>query len=387
MGGTVVLTAITGGSNQYARDDHLGSCFGGSTGGHDLVYSFTTATSVHFLAQLRGFLYPGIFLRGGSCTGSGSVGIACNKNTSSGAAQTSIDGVLAPGAYFLFVDGTSPGAWGQFELTLILETVDNPGTCSAPTPLIFDGGVAMVEGNTKYAPATLSEMCSAGGGQEWVYQFTNPVTQEFSAQISADFLYPVLLLRNAGCTGSDTSCQVGSTSGITSLTVPSLSPGTYVLAVDGYNAFESGPFSLTATLGSVSPAAVPPGDTCRSAVPLSFSGGTSGTATVNGNTTGYFNSSRSTCGGSGPDQVFSFVTTSPRSFSASVDAGSSFSPVIYLRSGSCVLSSTTDRCAVSSDGGVSSIPLYSIPAGSYFLFVDGNAWGEAGPYTLAAELR
>lgn len=114
---------FTGGSASVsgttAHDDSFGGCIGNTNGG-DIVYSFTTSTTLHFTATLTpgGTSYhPALYLQRGSC-GVGS--IACNYCSLSCASITLDMPSLAANTYYLWVDGID-GTGGSYTLNATLQ--------------------------------------------------------------------------------------------------------------------------------------------------------------------------------------------------------------------------------------------------------------------------
>ena len=91
-----------------------------------------------------------------------------------------------------------------------------------------------------------------------------------------------------------------------------------------------------------------------------------------------------TCNASGPELVYSFTTSSVQSLtvSAAPVAGSSARPVVYLRSACASGQLACDAPTTGSAG----IAIPSLPAGSYFLFVE-TANGAPGRVSLTVSLQ
>ncbi len=99
-----------------------------SLSGKDVVYTFTNPTAAAFKARVeRGtttFL-PGLYLRKGTC-GSGPE-LSCATSNSVGGSATIEHAALAPGTYYLFVDGVSSAdTGGSFLVTATLTPVAGP---------------------------------------------------------------------------------------------------------------------------------------------------------------------------------------------------------------------------------------------------------------------
>jgi MYXO-CTERM domain-containing protein len=122
--GTQTLTNST----STAQDDYTGSCVGGSA--PERVYTFTVARATSIVATSTGF-DTGLYLRS-SCDDTGSE-LACNDDsTPPGSLGSQITANLAPGTYYLFVDGYTNRA-GNYTLTVTFTSscvdTDGDGAC------------------------------------------------------------------------------------------------------------------------------------------------------------------------------------------------------------------------------------------------------------------
>jgi len=115
-------------------------------------------------------------------------------------------------------------------------------------------------------------------------------------------------------------------------------------------------------------------DTCTDAVDMGAGG------TFTGTTLGYVNDYRGSCGGRGPDAVYYFILTATTCIE--VDTfGTSWDTVLYVRRGHCI-TGTEVGCDDDTSGLQSYLRFDALPAGIYFVFVDGYGRSSAGPYTL-----
>lgn len=131
----------------------------------------------------------------------------------------------------------------------------------------------------------------------------------------------------------------------------------------------------------------PPGESCAAALPLEFSGLDELTAATSGDTSAYEADAVGACGGSGRDVVFRFTTTGPRDFFALITAGEALQPVLYLSAETAeACPGQQVACAASALPGTT-LPLVqpALPAGTYFLWVDGNN-GSSGTFALGVTL-
>ena len=125
------------------------------------------------------------------------------------------------------------------------------------------------------------------------------------------------------------------------------------------------------------------GGTCASPTPLTFgadgvtvSAATAGTTALTG-----------TCGGSGsPELVYSFTQATTGPFLATVApslSSGNLRPVIYVRSACTTM--TDEACTGMSQNQARSLSIASLPAGAWYLVIDGTGpGGSAGPFTMTA---
>ncbi len=143
----------------------------------------------------------------------------------------------------------------------------------------------------------------------------------------------------------------------------------------------------------------PQGDTCATAIPLSFFGGS---ASVTGDNTNFTNDytdpgNATACNTGGQDIVYSFTTTTTQTFTATATAtGTSpnLYPALYLRNTPCS-SWTTGTSSLACIGGglptgtttVVTFPATSLSPGTYYLVLDCDDVQYPGPFTLTATLQ
>ena len=122
-----------------------------------------------------------------------------------------------------------------------------------------------------------------------------------------------------------------------------------------------------------------PGDSCANAQVISAS-----TTSITGSTVGYNDDSSGTCGGSGPDRVYSVdVPIDLANVTLTVTPGAgSYSPALYVQEGSCGIIDAEIGCgAAASTNLPASVSTTTLPAGQYYIWVD-SVDGTSGSYTL-----
>jgi hypothetical protein len=377
-----VGTAI--GDTTGQRDDAAGSCAG--TGAPDVVYRFTTPSVGTLTIDIRstspGFK-PTVYLRSACDTPNAQVTAACGSTVTGGGATSLALHGLPAGTYFLWIDGRD-GTAGAFTINMNLLTGTGE-TCASPLSLAFAGGEANVAGSTANLAADDTGTCG-GAGPDTVYRFdvTSPSLLDATLATTTINARPVLYLRTT-CTGTEGACGAAN-AGESSATIRTgvLPVGTYHLWVDNFGA---GSFDYALNVRLRPPAA---GEICTVAKPLAFSNGQAGgTASDNGDTTAHFHDGASTvaaCSSTGPDVVYTFTTSATLSLRASVSTTSStYRPTLYLRPADCAAGTDQVCNAAALAGGTAILTAQDLPAGTYYLWVDGAA-GTSGPYTLSATL-
>ncbi len=155
------------GDTFHARDDVAGKC--GGQGAADVVYRFDLQKRSRIIARIEQEEGRHLFVVTRSCADRAAE-VACGS---------SIDEVLAPGTYFLAVDGATADAVGRFTFDFLARDVSaQEAACRAP-PVLVDGQT--VAGSTAMAGDKFSTSC---GGRE-------------DAQASPDRLYRIVLASRA----------------------------------------------------------------------------------------------------------------------------------------------------------------------------------------------
>jgi hypothetical protein len=381
QGGGYFTTTINASTQGYTHTT-AGSCGGN---GPDRVYAITTTKTLAFGAQATatssGF-QPVVYVRSACASG---------ERLCAPPGSFVEDAALPAGTWYIWVDGAS-GTSGSFTLEIMTYDAPKPGdTCTDAQPLAFSGGSASASGDTTgYTDTvnTTTATCSSLTGGDMFFTFSNPTTQNFTVTVTpqSSTHRPAVYLRST-CTGSTLSCATApSTGSAVTLSYPNLPAGNYVLVVDGASG-SAGPFSLSAQLSSATGGGS--GDTCSSPIALTFSGGTTKTASASGTTFGatnaHFPTSCVSSSGSGKDRVYVFTTTAPGNFSATVTPSPGWDVGIHLRTSPCASGSLL-VCKDDSASGSETISYSSLPAGTYYLWIEGYDPSAEGDYSLSATL-
>ncbi|NOK08761.1 hypothetical protein [Corallococcus exercitus] len=298
-------------------------------------------------------------------------------------------GSLQPGTYVLAVDFD----YAQYEGPLTLQaslTPPTPGdTCEVAIPLGLppEGGTVVVPGTFAGAFNNHDGRCTFYSPDR-VYSFTTTQPMSFIAEATtgSGTKAPALTLRGGTCDGAESTCGAGGKAR-SSIRATDLAPGTYYVFVDKASYDAPVDYSLKVSLG-----ARPAGDVCASALPLGLPTSGPGQVTVQGDTGGFFHDLTPSCGASSgtrnaPDSVYTFTTTAKMNLRLATKAlTSGFRPTVSLRRG-CGGSDTDLRCAWTPDYAPDTWTSYrDLPAGTYYVVVDGYDATQVGAFELVARL-
>ncbi|MGC4121997.1 MAG: hypothetical protein QM765_46935 [Myxococcales bacterium] len=368
--------------------------------GGDLVYTFTLNSAQKVVAKVtpdsgQTTYYPSVYVRT-ACPGTTAEDLGCATATTGGGAATATLQTLPAGTYYVIVDGRSKTA-GKFSLTVTGSAVGRTGDdCASPLALTgFDAegnGAVTVNDTTATATGSGDGTCNSASGYDLVYALDVPAgkTKDVSAKMTFTGSYrPNVYIRKScasAAAADQLACAVAGT-GVYNVTAAAtrLPAGRYFIWVDGYSTSHSGPFSLVVTVtDSAALPPVPANDQCTAAVDLGTVDGVA-VPTVSATTVGAASDSVGSCGtGTGGDVVFQFTTTKTQLVVAKVaaDTGSTLVPNVYLR-GACPGLAAEERACASGSGTPSTATAIAaaLPAGTYFLVVDGNA-ATSGAFKL-----
>ncbi|RKI05240.1 hypothetical protein [Corallococcus sp. AB038B] len=298
-------------------------------------------------------------------------------------------GSLQPGTYILAVDFMFAQSERPVTIQALL-TPPTPGdTCALALPLGLppEGGTTVLSGTFTGAFDNHQGECTYSGlsGADRVYTFTTSVPMSFIAEATAGTRAPTLTLRRGTCDGPEASCAVGGLARA-SIRDANLAAGTYYLFVDrAYE--ETTDYSLKVSLGSI-----PAGDVCANALPLGLPTSGPGQVTVQGDTGRFFHDLTPSCGEpyerrAAPDTVYTFTTTEPMNLRLSTKALTpGFRPTVALRR-ACGGTETDLRCAATPYNSPDTWTSYrDLPAGTYYVVVDGFSTAYVGDFELVARL-
>jgi hypothetical protein len=225
-----------------ARDDLGGRCT--APGAPDTVYRFDVQRRARVTVRLGREEGDHVFVLYRNCTDKSSE-MACGSV---------IDAVLAPGTYWLAVDGTSKGPFGRYSFQLRAREVGLQEAACKSAPTISVGQT--VTGTTDGAPNRFAESCAgnedAQASGDRVYKLTVPARTRVQALLSTPNHDGVLAIRRA-CVDPpqmgtlkavEAGCNNDGPDTRHSKLDVTLDAGTYWVVVDGHQGKHEGAFTL-----------------------------------------------------------------------------------------------------------------------------------------------
>lgn len=246
------------------------------------------------------------------------------------------------------------------------------GTCAAPIPLEL--GTA-TSGDTSAAQNAMSGSCIRGGdAPEVVYSVTLTQRAQLGVEVTSSYDGAVYLLGQCGQMQSEIQCNDDAPTTSRSYVEATLDPGTYYVVVDGY-AGERGQFSVTARITELQSLA----QVCGAAEALR-----PGQA-VTGTTAGQPSYFTATCAGGArsPDRVYTFDVAARSRMRLRMQ--STYDGAIYMRS-DCQNPNSELACNDDHADTRHSMLVTTLDPGRYYVYADGFSDGNAGDYSLRADL-
>jgi hypothetical protein len=221
-----------------ARDDVAGSC--GGAGAPDVVYRLDVQRRSRLVASLDGEEAPHVLVLWRRCADRGSE-VACGR---------SIDQVLAPGTYYVAVDGSAPDALGRFTLAYALRDLTGQGGACGAAPLLSEGRPfnATTAGATDKFATSCGGADTAASGPDKVYRLVVRARATVRVTVTAPGFDAAVALRK-GCSDGwsgdvELACESDADNAHRTSIERSLEPGTYWVVVDGQSPNDQGPFTV-----------------------------------------------------------------------------------------------------------------------------------------------
>jgi hypothetical protein len=223
-----------------ARDDVSGSC--GGAGAPDVVYRIDVPRRSRFVASLDGEEAPHVLVLWARCAQRASE-VACGH---------AVDEILAPGTYFVGVDGASPEAFGRFTLGYALRDLTGQGNACGAAPSLVDGHPlsATTAGATDKFVTSCGSADAGVSGPDRVFKISLPTHATVSVDVTAPGFDAAVALRRTCADGGGTAgdvelaCEADADTGHHTSFERALEAGTYWVVVDGQSPNDQGPFTI-----------------------------------------------------------------------------------------------------------------------------------------------
>lgn len=367
--------AQVSGTTVGAAQQSVGSC--GGVEGNEVVYAFTlpstprSDTPVVITVTPRDAAFqPVVYLRQGLCDSPRSeLSQACVAAHQPGATlQLQTTSGAGSGTFFLVVDGLTPTG-GAFDLSVEVggHASDN---CTDVLPLT--GRQFTVRGTFSGADDAFKLSCYSSSSVDRVYRLETSEPGYLHVRTEASDSYAPAVAVSDLCGGADLSCGAGAGPGTD---LGQLAPGTHYLWLERISSY------TPSYLFRADFIAAPSGDACPQARPLVFSNGAQGgTATDAVEAAVLHDDWHKPCAGSDAlDVVYTFTTDRTLKFHASATDSVGFTLSLTLTGAPCA-SGASVAC------GGTPLDVAELPAGTYYLWVDGF-YRSAGTLKLTATLE
>jgi hypothetical protein len=299
--------------------------------------------------------------------------VACGE-TGAGPGDASITGLFEPGTYYVFADAHERDASGRYDLVLQTAPASGAGvtgdSCVSASSLSAVAA-GSVDGDTFGARDDVSGSCGGAGAADVVYRVEVARRSLLIATLEAEEAKHLLIL--SGRCG-DPSTEIACGRSIREV----VTPGTYILAVDGSSPEAFGRYTLKWAVRDLMAQSA----ACAAAPVLVSGRGSIGTTVGAGDRFGTL-CGETDFGASGPDRVFELVLARRSSIQLALTA--TFDAVVALRKAcSEPLGGPTPDLACESETDASHhITLTrTLEAGTYWVVVDGQSPDDQGPFTL-----
>lgn len=246
------------------------------------------------------------------------------------------------------------------------------GSCGSPIALTLG---TPAQGDTTQGANVMTGSCIRGGeAPELVYSITLEQRAQLSVTITSQYDGALYLLGACGEMRSEIACNDDAPTTERSHVEATLDAGTYFVVVDGFGS-SAGAFELTAEVTDLQSLA----QVCGAAAPLQ-----PGQA-VTGSTAGQPSYFTATCAGGArsPDRVYSLEI--PNRSRLRLRMQSTHDGAIYVRS-DCTNPNSELACNDDHRDTQHSMLVTTLDPGRYFVFADGYSDGNAGDYSLRADL-
>jgi hypothetical protein len=297
--------------------------------------------------------------------------VACNDDADSNARASKIDIVVDPGTYFIFVDGYDNGT-GTYRLNVAMNDVPSIADVCRNARVLPIGST--VTGSTTSAFDLAHASCGEDAkGKEVTYRFDLAQRSRVRIIEHSDDYAPVVYVRRT-CTDEQSEVSCSDTSGADNEAafVQVLDPGSYAVFADSSNESSDGHFTVAAETAPEQGSGVQ-GDGCSDAEVLNKSD-----PAVAGDTFFAKDDVAGRCGGTGAADMVYRVDL-PRKSRVIASMGQQDGEHLFILQKTCGDKTSELSCGDSLDK--------VLPAGTYYVAVDGKTPDSFGKFTFDFELK
>jgi hypothetical protein len=368
---------VVTGTTARGESIHAGSCAHNSA--RELVYELDVSRRQRVTIEIDAHFDSVLYVRKDDCADE-KAEVACNDDPPEGGRNESrIEKVLEPGKYFVFVDGYSQEG-GTFKMTVSTSDVLALSDACRRAPSLAAG--APVTGTTRDHTDDAEATCGGGAeGADAAWSFTVPSRARVRLTEHSDDMTPVVHVRRS-CVDpySELACGEPVGNGADAAVTAVLDAGDYAVFADARDGEASGAYTLqleTAPLAGGGAGAL--GEGCGDALPLVAATGAGGPGVATaGDTFAARDDVAGSCGGAGAADVVYRIDV-PRRSRLTASLQGEEAPHVLVLWRRCGDRGSEVACARSVDA--------VLPAGTYFLAVDGASPEALGRFTLAWTLQ
>lgn len=359
------------GNTRRGDAEHAGSC--ASADSKELIYKLELQRRQRVTIEVNPQQFDSVlYIRKDDCADADAE-VACNDDMSgsrSSSRGSRLDEVLDAGTYYVFVDGYGSDV-GTFRMRTALQDVPSlADACRQIRPLTTSGVSGTLSGSFNHAPASCG---NDAAGPDRVFRVDVQARSRVRfVQRSSDHSPVVHLRRQCADDHSEVSCSSSGLTNDQAALVRVLDAGSYALFVDSSDKDAQGNFTLATDIQPESGSGVA-GDGCADATVLRLD-----EPSVIGDTFAARDDTSPRCAGQGaPDVVYRFDLAKPSRVTARFAHEEGNHVFAIVRA--CGDRASELACGSSVDE--------VLPAGSYFLVVDGAAEDGLGRFEFAFQAR
>ncbi len=304
--------------------------------------------------------------------GSRGAELACNDD-SPNTTRSRVEATLQPGTYYAVVDGYGD-AQGEYSVTVEGNPLqDVSAVCKDAQPMRLGRPVSgTTQGSADYFQAN----CARGTtSSDRVYRLNLPRRSRLRVRQQTDHDGALYMRTDCADPQTEVACNDDFRNQRAALLRGVFDAGTYYIYTDGFAPSQVGRFTLRADSAPID-GGQSKADTCRAAEALHNA--------MPIDTIGASHTTQGTCGGAGPDVVYTIDVERSSQVAVSIREPE-FSGALYMRP-ACEDASRELGCVTFLQG-KDGVLRANVSKGRYFLFVDGKSSAEFGAATLDLQVE